>query len=94
MNYEQRGQEIGKLVDEKHAAYGGIERVHAAMRVFYPEGIPVDKLSDALLIVRILDKVNRISGGDKAAFGENPFKDIAGYGLLGVDADAEQGVTE
>lgn len=81
--YEIRGQEIGKLVDEKQAAYGGIDRVHAAMKIFYPEGIPVEKLTDALLIVRILDKVNRISGGDKAAFGENPFADLAGYSLLG-----------
>ncbi len=81
--YEVVGQTVGKLVDEKQKAYGDIGRVHAAMKVFYPDGVPVEKLSDALLVVRILDKINRISGGDKAAFDENPFLDIAGYGLLG-----------
>lgn len=85
--YEVIGQSVGRLVDEKQKAYGGIERVHAAMQVFYPEGIPGDKLSDALLIVRILDKVNRISGGDKTAFSESPWRDIAGYGLLGFSEE-------
>jgi len=83
--YKQLGQKIGQLVDEKNKAYGGISKVAEAMKIFYPDGISFDKLTDALLIVRILDKVNRISGGDKKAFGENPFKDISGYGLLGCD---------
>lgn len=83
--YADMGSDIGLLTDEKQAAYGGIGRVHDAMRVFYPEGIPVDKLKDALLIVRILDKINRISGGDKQAFGEDPWRDIAGYSLLGME---------
>lgn len=81
--YEVVGQSVGRLTDEKQKAYGGIERVGAAMKVFYPEGIPLDKLSDALLVVRVLDKINRISGGDKLAFNENPWRDIAGYGILG-----------
>ena len=36
-----------------------------------------------LAITRIVDKLFRIAT-KKDAFGENPFKDIAGYGILGV----------
>lgn len=82
--YEILGREIGALVDLKNPAYGDIKRVTEAMKVFYPNGIPVERLGDALLVTRILDKINRISGGNKEAFSENPFKDIAGYGLLGA----------
>lgn len=89
MNYEQLGAEIGKLTDKKNKAYGGISRVAEAMKVFFPNGIPIEKLEDSLLVVRVLDKINRISGGKKAAFGENPWKDIAGYALLGVGESRE-----
>ena len=41
-----------------------------------------------LAVVRIVDKLFRIAT-DKDAFGESPFKDIAGYGILGV-ANAEE----
>lgn len=36
-----------------------------------------------LAITRIVDKLFRIAT-DKDAFGESPFKDIAGYGILGL----------
>jgi hypothetical protein len=36
-----------------------------------------------LAITRIVDKLFRIAT-KKDALGENPFKDIAGYGILGV----------
>jgi hypothetical protein len=39
-----------------------------------------------LAITRILDKLFRIATR-KDAFGESPFKDIAGYGILGVSND-------
>jgi hypothetical protein len=37
-----------------------------------------------LAVTRIVDKLFRIAT-DKDAFGENPFKDIAGYGILGIN---------
>jgi len=82
-NFEQLGQEIGQLVDSKNKGYGGIQRVTDVMLILYPNGISVKQMPDALLIVRMLDKINRITGGDKRAFEENPYKDLAGYGLLG-----------
>ncbi len=42
-----------------------------------------------LALVRIFDKMKRIAT-QKDAFGESPFKDIAGYGLLGAMAHKEE----
>ena len=53
------------------------------MKILYPNGISSDQLEDALAIVRILDKLFRIAT-DKDALGESPYRDIAGYGLLGA----------
>jgi len=83
-NYEEIGQEIGKLVNEKQAAYGdSFGRSGAVMKALYPNGISADQLEDALAIIRIIDKLFRIAT-DKNALGESPYRDIAGYGLLGA----------
>ena len=83
-SYEQAGQELGRLVDEKQAAYGdAIGGVEDILKILYPQGIKPEQYRDLLLIVRIEDKICRIARGVKTAFGESPFKDIAGYGLLG-----------
>ena len=77
--------ELGRLVDEKQAAYGdSVGKTGPIMRVFYPNGIPLEALDDALLMVRVLDKLNRMASnptGDR--MGESPWRDVAGYGLLG-----------
>ena len=41
-----------------------------------------------LAMTRIIDKLFRIAT-HKDAFGESPFKDIAGYGILGVANERE-----
>jgi hypothetical protein len=82
--YATLGLEIGRLVQEKQAAYGdSFGKAGDVMRILYPNGIPPEKMDDALCIVRILDKVFRIAT-DKDALGESPYKDIVGYGLLGA----------
>jgi hypothetical protein len=84
-DYTEIGQSVGKLVDAKQAAYGdAISKTGAIMRVLYPQGVLVEKLDDMLLVVRVLDKLCRITNGDKKAFGESPWRDVAGYGLLGM----------
>lgn len=84
MKYEKLALEIGKLVDEKQASYGdSFGKAGAVMKILYPDGIPVDKIDDALCIVRIIDKLFRVAT-DKDALGESPYRDIAGYGLLGA----------
>jgi len=83
MKYEKLGREIGRLVDEKQKAYGdSFGKSGAMLRILYPDGISITQYDDMLAIVRIIDKLFRIAT-DKEALGENPFRDIAGYGLLG-----------
>ena len=87
MKFEKIGTEIGKLVDKKNEAYGSsFEKSEQILKVLYPDGIEPTQYKDMLAITRILDKLFRISNR-KDAFGESPFKDIAGYGILGVAND-------
>lgn len=85
--YEKLGIEVGKLVDEKNAAYGdSFHRSADFLKILYPTGILPEQYIDALCIVRIFDKLMRIAT-KKTAFGESPYRDISGYGLLGLDND-------
>lgn len=89
-DYERLGTEIGKLVAEKQEAYGdSFGKSGEVMRILYPEGIQPEQYDDALAVVRIVDKLFRIANA-RSAFGESPYKDIAGYGLLG-QSKAETG---
>ena len=82
--YETLGREIGALVDSKNAAYGdAFHKAGAFLAILYPNGITPEQYGDALVLVRIFDKQMRIATG-KDALGESPYRDIAGYGLLGV----------
>ena len=63
------------------------------MTQLFPFGIPVHAFDDALLIVRVLDKLSRIAqrGADGADLGgESPYSDLAGYALLGLASDARR----
>ncbi len=81
-DYELLGKEIGRLVNTKQAAYGdSFGKCGDVMRILYPEGIPPEKLGDALAVVRVLDKLFRIAT-DRDALGETPWRDVAGYALL------------
>lgn len=78
------GAEIGALVEQKQAAYGdSFGKSGAVMRILYPDGIPPEKLDDALTVVRVVDKLFRIAT-DRDALGESPWRDVAGYSLLAV----------
>lgn len=81
--------ELGQLVTEKNAAYGdSFARSGRIMKELYPQGVPVEKLDDALAIVRVLDKLFRIATA-KDAFGESPWNDVAGYAILSSVRDSE-----
>lgn len=87
MTYKELGTEVGELVGEKNQAYGNsFHNTGDILEIFYPDGIKPEQYSDMLAIVRILDKLFRIAT-KKDAFGESPYKDIAGYGLLGMMKD-------
>lgn len=76
--------QIGKTVTEKQAAYGdSFTKSGQVMRILYPDGIQSEQVDDALCIVRIIDKLFRIAT-DRDALGESPYRDIAGYAILGA----------
>ena len=82
--YEEKAEQIGKLVAEKNAAYGSsFAQSHQILTVLYPNGIKPEQFTDALAIIRVIDKLFRIATA-KDAFGESPWQDIAGYGILGA----------
>jgi len=82
--------EIGNLTADKNAAYGNsVSTVDACLRVFFPSGIPTRKFRHAMLLTRILDKMMRIAN-DEGAFGESPYRDIAGYAIMGALINDEQ----
>lgn len=88
--YVEIGQEIGKLVDIKQTAYGdSFGKSHKILEILYPNGIKPNQYKDALCITRIIDKLFRIAN-QKEAFGESPYKDIVGYGLLGIAKDNKE----
>jgi len=81
---EELAIDIGRLTDEKQAAYGNsYGKSGEVMKILYPNGIQPDQYQDALAVVRVIDKLFRIAT-DKDAFGESPWRDIAGYALLGA----------
>ncbi|NOK32373.1 hypothetical protein HMI49_04050 [Corallococcus exercitus] len=83
--YAQLAAEVAALVASKQAAYGdAFGKAGSVMRILYPEGIPPEKLDDALVVVRIVDKLFRVAT-DRDALGESPFRDITGYGLLALE---------
>ena len=89
--YEALGRDLGALVDSKQEHYGdAFGKAGQMLAVLYPDGIEPHQYRDVAALVRIMDKLGRISqrgpdGHDKG--GESPYRDIAGYGLLGQRAD-------
>lgn len=82
MIYEQIALDIARLVEQKQLAYGdSFGKSGEILRVLYPNGISHGQLDQALTIVRVLDKLFRIAN-EPDAFGESPWADIVGYGLL------------
>ena len=80
--YEDIGAEIGRLVDKKQKAYGrSFDQVGQILKILYPHGIRPEQYDDLGGMIRILDKFFRIAN-EKNAFGENPWQDVSGYGLL------------
>ncbi len=81
--------QMATLVKEKNAAYGN-SFVDAGefLKLMYPAGMKPSDYRDALLIVRVFDKLKRIATR-KDAFGESPWRDIIGYGLLAAAKDDE-----
>ena len=89
-DYRQIGTEIGSLVKEKQQAYGdSFSKSEEIIKILFPQGVKPENYRDLLTITRIIDKLFRIATR-KNAFGESPYRDIAGYALLGLASDMEE----
>jgi hypothetical protein len=87
--FEEISKEAGRIISEKNLAYGdSFSKAGDILSLLYPSGIRPDQYKDMLAIVRVIDKLFRIATF-KCAFGESPWLDIAGYGILGASQDAE-----
>jgi len=91
--YEKLALEIGSLVQSKNKAYGSaFDKAGEFLSVLFPNGVPVDRYKDMLCLVRMFDKMMRIStsefeGTDEKR--EEAYRDLAGYSLLGLNSEKE-----
>lgn len=93
IDYVKLANSIGELVTQKQAAYGNsFGRAHEILLVLYPNGVAPHQYHDMLTIARILDKLFRIAT-NRTAFGESPYRDIAGYSILGAGRDESENHT-
>lgn len=77
--------DIAKTVAEKNAAYGSsFDASGDFLRLLYPDGMQPEQYGDALTLARMFDKMMRVAH-DAGAFGESPYRDLVGYGLLAVE---------
>ena len=72
----------------KQKEYGNTDEiVVSAMKALYPAGVPLERYYEAIFTLKILEKLSRLSS---TALTEerlrDAYKDVVGYGLLGVDA--------
>lgn len=75
--------EVGRLVEAKQKAYGdnAIVNISKLLQLLYPNGIKPAQYLEMSILVRLFDKLHRITSGNKKAFGESPWQDIVGYAL-------------
>lgn len=90
MSFQELGSELGAFIDDRQIRYGNsFEKCGEFLQLLYPNGIQPEQYTDMLAIVRIFDKQMRLATG-KNDDGETPYKDIAGYGLLGWMKDEKR----
>jgi hypothetical protein len=85
----QLGLFVTKNTIDKNRKYGDAARkVTDLLYILYPDGITPDQFDNALLLIRLLDKVVRLASYTPErleADDESPWIDVAGYGLLGAE---------
>lgn len=87
----KRLRKIGAFVTintiDKNRKYGDAARkVTDLLYTLYPDGIQPNQYPNALLLIRLLDKVVRLASYTPErmeADDETPWVDVAGYGVLG-----------
>lgn len=88
--FAKKANELGALIEKKNEAYGNsFAESEKILKILYPNGISPEQYTDALAMTRVLDKLFRVATM-KQAFGESPWQDIAGYGILMTVHDEER----
>lgn len=86
-SFTEIAADISAEVTKKNGAYGNsVGKSGDVLRILYPNGIQPEQYDDLQLVTRIIDKLFRIAT-DKDALGESPYRDMAGYGILGMAKD-------
>lgn len=89
-DYKKLGTALGKLVASKNVCYGdSFSRSGEMLKILYPNGVQPSQYRDFLTVTRVIDKLFRVATRKKA-FGETPWRDIAGYSLLSLAADESE----
>jgi hypothetical protein len=79
--------EVAKVTDISNAAYGdSTEKSAEILAIFWPDGVPPERMHDFRCMVSIVDKLSRIVT-NKDAFGESPWRDVMGYAALAYRHD-------
>ena len=87
--YETIAEDVAKLVESKQQQYGdSFSNSHKILEVLYPDGIQIEDYQDLLTIIRVIDKLFRITKGDQGD--ESAWKDINGYSLLSLVRNARK----
>jgi len=85
----EMAKSIGELTEAKNAAYGdSFGQCEQFVKLLWPDGVKPEQYTDMLAVVRIFDKLKRIAT-NKDALGESPYRDIAGYAILGAVKDSK-----
>jgi hypothetical protein len=93
--FQKLANDIGAFTDMKNQQYGSsVDATYKMIQVLmerytYDENqylIPKELLQHLLLTVRVMDKQNRIFNNPSGkGDSESPWKDVTGYGLIGID---------
>lgn len=90
MSYVEIGKEIGELVQDRNKNYGNsFQQSGEIMRILFPNGIPPEKYTVVLALVRIIDKIFRLATNPNYN-GENCWQDMAGYCILMLGHERNQ----
>ena len=74
--------ELATMLASKNRKYGdSYAKMAHVLPLFYPNGVRGENLLDAVFILRIIDKLMRISS-DQRDDDEDPVMDVAGYAIL------------
>lgn len=74
--------DLSELLIKKNTAYGDATRkIVRCLQELFPNGIPVEQISNVYYMIQILNKFSRIAT-DNDPFGESPWLDSIGYSTL------------